>query len=213
LGGGVSFCLSFFCLGRVCSELYSRSAIRESKRISNPGCYATNTQLLLAPLLPYIDSAPTVFGVSGYSGAGTSSGQNPKVPPETLAGGIRPYSLTDHIHEREAGHHLSRLAGGRDVTVAFVPTVAPWFQGIISTVSVPLNKELRASDVRQLFQEKYEGEKLVEVVAGVPEIKDIAGKNGFKAGGFQMHSSGKRVVLVVRRWNFFSLTTAGHEEC
>jgi N-acetyl-gamma-glutamyl-phosphate reductase / acetylglutamate kinase len=141
-----------------------------------------------------------VFGVSGYSGAGTSGGQNPKIPPETLAGGIQPYALTDHIHEREAGHHLSRLAG-RDVTVAFIPTVAPWFQGIISAVSVPLNKTLRASDVRQLYQEKYDGEKLVEIVTGVPEIKDIAGKNGFKAGGFQVHSSGKRVVVVVRSFS------------
>lgn len=59
------------------SELYGREQTKQSKRISNPGCYATNTQLLLAPLLPYLDpvQAPTIFGVSGYSGAGTKSGQ------------------------------------------------------------------------------------------------------------------------------------------
>lgn len=58
-------------------ELYDRSLTQSSKRVSNPGCYATNNQLLLAPLMPYLDpvQAPTVFGVSGYSGAGTKSGQ------------------------------------------------------------------------------------------------------------------------------------------
>ncbi len=34
--------------------------------------------MLLAPLMPYIDPSnpPTVFGVSGYSGAGTKTGSN-----------------------------------------------------------------------------------------------------------------------------------------
>ena len=60
-----------------CIELYNREAAKTSTRISNPGCYATNNQLLLAPLMPYLDRTqmPSVFGVSGYSGAGTKSGE------------------------------------------------------------------------------------------------------------------------------------------
>ena len=56
-------------------ELYSREAIRNAKLIANPGCYATNMQMLLAPLLPHTDLSrlPTVVGISGYSGAGTVS--------------------------------------------------------------------------------------------------------------------------------------------
>lgn len=194
------------------TELYSRQAIRDATLISNPGCYATNTQALLAPLAPYLDlsNPPTVFGVSGYSGAGTkaapagSSGSGgsktvPKITPEDLAGGIRPYALTDHIHEREASRHLSELLGpGHEdaLNVAFVPTVAPWFQGIISTVSAPLNKKLTAKDVRNIFEEFYAKDELVQIGMQVPEIKDISLKHGIKIGGFQVHSSGKRVVIV-----------------
>jgi N-acetyl-gamma-glutamyl-phosphate reductase/acetylglutamate kinase len=56
--------------------------------------------------------------MSGYSGAGTVAGAQgvdgrpatvPKVSAESLEDGVRPYSLTDHIHEREAGVHLSDL--------------------------------------------------------------------------------------------------------
>lgn len=191
------------------TELYSRDAVRQSKRISNPGCYATSTQLLIAPLLKYLQpgALPTVFGVSGYSGAGTTTGPNdptgrpttvPKVPAESLHGGLRPYSLTDHIHEREAGRHLSALLpSGSNPKVAFVPAVAPWFSGIQSVLSMPLNGKVTAKNVRELYEEKYEGEKLIKVLKGVPDLKDYEGKHGWVVGGFQVHSEGDRAVVVV----------------
>ncbi|KAG8796607.1 hypothetical protein FRC12_016594 [Ceratobasidium sp. 428] len=190
-------------------ELYNREALRKASRISNPGCYATSTQLLLAPLLPYLapGSIPTVMGISGYSGAGTQAGQKdakgrpttvPKVSGESLKGGMRPYALTDHIHEREAGHHLSSLASS-PVSVGFVPSVAPWFSGILSIASVPLKDTLRASDVRKLYEERYGGERLIrvkDVSAGVVELADVQDKHGWTVGGLQVHSGGKRVVVT-----------------
>ncbi|KAF4610119.1 hypothetical protein D9613_010482 [Agrocybe pediades] len=189
-------------------ELYGRDAIRQAKRIANPGCYATSSQLLIAPLINYIKpgALPTIFGVSGYSGAGTvmekdASGKPisvPKVTPEILGGGVKPYSLTNHIHEREAGHHLSTLLGeGADkLKVAFVPSVAPWFSGIISTVSIPLKDTMTARDVAQLFEEKYKGEKLITIQKDVVQLKDVEGKHGWSVGGFQMSVEGDRVVIV-----------------
>ena len=148
-------------------ELYGRDAIRAAKRISNPGCYATSSQLLVAPLLRYLKPGvwPTVFGVSGYSGAGTVAGPAapdgrpttaPKVSAESLAGGLRSYALTDHIHEREAGRHLAKLLRDPEagMKVAFIPTVAPWFSGIQSVMSMPLRESVSAQDVRQAYEER-----------------------------------------------------------
>ncbi|OSD07681.1 acetylglutamate kinase ARG6 [Trametes coccinea BRFM310] len=189
-------------------ELYGRDAIRASKRISNPGCYATSSQLLIAPLLKHLKSEawPTVFGVSGYSGAGTVTGPTdpdgrpttvPKVTPESLHGAIRPYALTDHIHEREAGRHLSRLlAAGAGMKLAFVPSVAPWFSGIISVLSMPLAGKVSAREVRALYEERYAGEKLVRVRNEVPTLPDIENQHGWTVGGFQVHSEGDRAVVV-----------------
>ena len=193
-------------------------------RISNPGCYATSSQLLIAPLLPHLDVRipPSVFGVSGYSGAGTKAGQKsesgrpttaPKVTPQDLAGGIRPYSLTDHIHEREAGHHLSGLlpSGSAPLRLAFIPTVAPWFSGIISILSAPLNHGLKATDVRELYAQKYGQERLITIQSTVPSLQEIEGYHGWRTGGFQVHSSGKRVVVVVTTielsWSIHPLNT------
>lgn len=102
-------------------ELVSRSEIARATRISNPGCYATAAQLGIAPLIPYLSGQPTTFGVSGYSGAGTKP--SPKNDVQHLTNNIVPYSLTDHIHEREISFQLN-------TSVAFIPHVAVWFQGI-----------------------------------------------------------------------------------
>ncbi|TXT13227.1 hypothetical protein VHUM_01628 [Vanrija humicola] len=189
-------------------ELYGREEAKTSSRISNPGCYATNTQLLLAPLLPFLDQAqaPSVFGVSGFSGAGTKSGEKdaegrpktvPKISAEDLKGGVRPYALTDHIHERESSTHLrSLLPQPSEFQLSFIPNVAPWFSGIISVLNAPLAKSMRASDIVELYENKYAGEPLVQILKGVPDVTEVEGKHGWRVGGVQVHSSGKRVVVV-----------------
>lgn len=107
-------------------ELVDRSRIAKATRISNPGCYATAAQLGIAPLLAHLGGTPTVFGVSGYSGAGTKPSAKNDV--ENLKNNIIPYSLTDHIHEREVSTQLG-------YQVAFIPHVAAWFQGIHVSIS------------------------------------------------------------------------------
>jgi len=167
-------------------ELVNRSDIAKATRIANPGCYATAAQLGIAPLVPFLGGQPTIFGVSGYSGAGTKP--SPKNDVENLANNIIPYSLTDHIHEREISSQLG-------VEVAFVPHVAMWFQGIHHTISMPLKEKMTSRDIRNLYQERYAGERLVKVIGESPSVKAISGKHGVEIGGFGVHSSGKRVVV------------------
>ncbi|EPS36867.1 hypothetical protein H072_9500 [Dactylellina haptotyla CBS 200.50] len=167
-------------------ELIKRETIAQATRISNPGCYATAAQLAIAPMIDNIDGPPTVFGVSGYSGAGTKP--SPKNDVNNLKDNLVAYSLTDHIHERE----ISRQLG---VDVGFMPHVAVWFQGIHHTVNIPLKKQMTSREIRNLFQDRYAGEKLVKVVGEAPSVKKISGKHGVEIGAFAVHSSGKRVVV------------------
>jgi N-acetyl-gamma-glutamyl-phosphate reductase / acetylglutamate kinase len=167
-------------------ELVDRSRIAKATRISNPGCYATAAQLGIAPLIPHLGGQPTVFGVSGYSGAGTKP--SPKNDVQNLTNNIIPYSLTDHIHEKEISSQLQQ-------DIAFVPHVAVWFQGIHHTISIPLRKEMTSRDIRTLYQDRFAGEKLVKITGEPPLVKNIAGRHGVEIGGFAVHSSGKRVVI------------------
>ncbi|PLN86141.1 protein arg-6, mitochondrial precursor [Aspergillus taichungensis] len=167
-------------------ELVNRSTIAKATRISNPGCYATAAQIGIAPLVPFLSGQPTIFGVSGYSGAGTKP--SPKNDVEFLTNNIIPYSLTGHIHEKEIGYQLG-------ASVAFVPHVAVWFQGIHHTISIPLKEKMSSREVRNLFHERYAGEKLVKIVGEPPLVKDIAGRHGVEVGGFAVDATGTRAVI------------------
>jgi len=167
-------------------ELVTRSKLAKATRISNPGCYATAAQLGISPLVPHLGGDPTIFGVSGYSGAGTKP--SPKNDTEQLRDNLMPYSLTDHVHEREIGVQLG-------VSVGFIPHVASWFQGIHHTINIPLNKEMSSRDIRNLYQDRYAGERLIKIVGEAPLVKNISGKHGVEIGGFGVHSLGKRVVI------------------
>jgi N-acetyl-gamma-glutamyl-phosphate reductase len=165
----------------------TRAEAAGRKRISNPGCYATAMQLALAPLCGDLAGPATCFGVSGWSGAGTSPSD--KNDPDKLRDNLMPYSLIGHIHEKEVRRQLGQ-------PVEFMPAVAPHFRGITMTVNAHLLRELEPAALRQRYQDFYRGEKLVEVVDEVPWVSKIAGRHGAQVGGFTLSPDGRRVVLV-----------------
>lgn len=169
-------------------ELNDRKAIAQAKKISNPGCYATAAQVAIAPLKEYISGTPSIFGVSGYSGAGTKP--SPKNDVNLLSNNLIPYSLTDHVHEKEISSQLG-------LQVAFTPHVAQWFQGISHTINIPIKKgSLTSREIRNIYQDRYQGEKLITISGEAPLVKDISGKHGVVVGGFAVNSNEDRVVIV-----------------
>ncbi len=65
-------------------------------------------QLAIAPLKDLLAAPPACFGVSGYSGAGTTPSD--RNDPEKLRDNLMPYALVGHTHEREVTQP-SRRAG------------------------------------------------------------------------------------------------------
>ncbi|RDS85597.1 N-acetyl-gamma-glutamyl-phosphate reductase [Dyella psychrodurans] len=165
----------------------TRDKWRGEKRISNPGCYATAIQLSIAPLKDLLAAPPVCFGVSGYSGAGTTPSD--KNNPEKLRDNLMPYSLTGHTHEKEASRHLG-------IPVEFMPHVAPHFRGLTVTTNLYLSRPLKREDVQARFQHAYGAEKLVRVLDEAPWVSQVAGKHHAEVGGFAMSDDGKRVVVV-----------------
>lgn len=54
---------------------------------------------------------------------------------------------------------------------------------------------MTSREVRNIYQDRYAGEKLVKVIGESPLVKNIAGRHGVDVGGFAVHSSGRRVVV------------------
>eukprot|EP00949_MAST-11_sp_MAST-11-sp1_P004536 g4536.t1 len=170
----------------------NRSQLAGSMRISNPGCYATGAQVGLLPLVengvlaPF--HKPRVFGVSGYSGAGTNPSD--KNNPDVLRENLLPYALTGHIHEREISSQLG-------VQVAFMPHVAPHFRGIGLTLSADLSTSTTASDLQSMYEEFYSDEPLINVSSDAPQVSNIAGEHSVDVGGFSVNEDGTHAVLHV----------------
>jgi len=157
------------------------------RRISNPGCYATAMQLAIAPLKGSLVAPPVCFGVSGYSGAGTTPSD--KNNPAKLRDNLMPYALVGHVHEREVTRQLG-------MPVEFLPYVAPHFRGITMTVNLWLDQAATAEAVKARYSEFYAGERLVRIVDDAPWVSHIAGQHHAEVGGFAVAPGGKRVVVV-----------------
>ena len=165
----------------------TRTRYTGQRRISNPGCYATAMQLAIAPLKDRLAAPPTCFGVSGYSGAGTTPSD--KNDPEKLRDNLMPYALVDHVHEREVTRQLG-------LPVEFMPHVAPHFRGITMTVNLWLQLATKRDEVLALYRDFFAGEPLVHVVDEAPWVSAIAGRHHVDIGGFAVAPGGKRVVVV-----------------
>lgn len=165
----------------------TRKGYAGQKRISNPGCYATAMQLAIAPLKDLLAAPPACFGVSGYSGAGTTPSD--KNDPQKLRDNLMPYALTGHTHEKEASFRLG-------VPVDFMPHVAPHFRGLTVTVNLHLSHVMKREEILARFHAAYAAEKLVTVIDEAPWVSRIAHRHDAQIGGFTLAADGKRVVIV-----------------
>jgi N-acetyl-gamma-glutamyl-phosphate reductase len=164
-----------------------RTKIQGAKHISNPGCYATAMQLAIAPLRPWITGPVNTFGVSGYSGAGTTP--SPKNDPEVLRDNLYPYSLTNHMHEREVARQL-------DIQLFFMPHVAPFFRGVTCTTSVMFAEPHSLEEVTAAFEKAFGDEPLVKLKKEAPLVRDIMNQHHVEIGGITMSPDNKHAVIV-----------------
>ncbi len=166
----------------------TRASLRNASRIANPGCYATAMQLALHPFRELLAQAPQCFGVSGYSGAGTSP--SPRNDPELLRDNLMPYQLTGHLHEREVSHHLGH-------PVQFFPHVAPFFRGISITLNLTLSRPIDLEEAVGRLRDAYCDEPLIALYGtAIPWIRQVVGRPLAILGGVEVTDGGRRLVLI-----------------
>ena len=163
-----------------------RDEIRQSRRIANPGCYATAMQLALLPLRDMLDGPPACFGVSGFSGAGTTP--SPRNDPERLANNLMPYAPIGHIHEREVSRHLAQR-------VRFMPHVAGFFRGISMTISARLRTPHSRDSIEALYRAYWDKETLVHLGDDIPQVARNVGMHHACVGGWQLSDDGHDLVV------------------
>jgi len=146
-----------------------RQLIKESKRVTNPGCHATAFILSVYPLVAQ-KIMPTNYPVTcqsltGYSGGGKAlidkyeqnDGRNDftKAP--------RPYSLTlNHKHLPEM-----TIRTGLEEAPVFVPILGNNYEGLAVMVPIHtkmLSKQMTAKNIHEVLSEHYRNQKFVKVM-------------------------------------------------
>lgn len=145
-----------------------RQAIREGKRIANPGCHATGFISVTAPLvrmgiLPK-DYPVSFFSLTGYSGGGKkmiADYENEGRAEQLSAPGI--YGLTlKHKHVPE----MTMMTGLEQAPV-FLPVVDDYYKGMAGTLMLQnrlLNGAPTAEEICARLQEYYADEHFVTVL-------------------------------------------------
>jgi len=162
----------------------NRAALRGARRIANPGCYSTAAQLALWPFHDIIERAH-IFGVSGYSGAGSTPSK--KNDLAVLRDNLLPYDLVGHTQEKE-------MAQQSGLDVRFLPHVAPFFRGISCTIAIDLKREIALDEAQTLLTRTWQHEQLIDVSDDEPLVAHARGRHTVGLGGLRVQ--GRRLVVV-----------------
>lgn len=165
---------------------HNREALAGATNIANPGCYATAMQLALGALTDLLAAPPHCFGISGYSGAGTTPSD--KNNPDKLVNNILPYAPFDHVHEREVSVQLGR-------PVRFMPHVAQFFRGIHMTVAATLDADVTPGEIGERYRARYANEPLVRVSEQTPWVAANTGLHHACVGGWRVRQETRELVV------------------
>jgi N-acetyl-gamma-glutamyl-phosphate reductase len=155
---------------------WARDEVRESRRISNPGCYPTATLLGLLPFATsgLIRGPVIVDALSGVSGAGRSAQDH--LLFSHLDSCATAYGTTQHRHIPEMERGLSGF-GGTEVSLSFTPHLVPMARGLLVTARAPLSGRLSDDQALEVLHDAYDAEPFVHVVSGWPLTKAVSGSN------------------------------------
>ncbi len=154
-------------------ELIGNEAIKNSKRIANPGCHASGFVALVKPLVDAgiipEDALLSCFSLTGYSGGGKGMiAQYEEENRDPFLGAPRQYALAQaHKHLKEMG----AVCGLKNAPI-FSPVVGDFYSGM--EVSIGLHKsQINGSleDIKKVYSDIYKG-KIVKFI-------DVKSEEGF----------------------------------
>lgn len=178
----------------------NRDKIKDAKLIGNPGCYPTTVILGLAPLLEkgLIELDGIIADCkSGASGAGRGASVANLL--SEAGDNFKAYGVSGHRHHPEISEHLSEIAG-KQVGLTFVPHLVPMIRGMFSTIYVKIKPEAREVDFQALFEERYAGERFIDVmpVGSMPETRTVRASNDLRIALSRPGGGDTLIVLVVQ---------------
>ena len=153
----------------------SREAIKKSKYIANPGCFATSIELGLLPLAS-VNQLPediSVFGVTGSTGAGQKPTNDTHFSNRN--NNLSNYKVFTHQHLGEIHETLVKAGAKNSFDIAFVPVRGCHSRGIISDIVIRTDRSVE--EIVALYKNYYNGHPFVCVSDEPLYMKQVVNTN------------------------------------
>lgn len=169
----------------------NRDRIRTSRRIANPGCFATALQLALLPLAAAgeLDAEIHINAVTGSTGAG-------QAPSATThfswrSNNVSYYKAFRHQHLAEIQRSLRQAQPGFDGEVLFLPVRGNFTRGIFA--GTYLRSDRAEADLVELYTDYYASHPFTYLATTNPHLKQVVNTN---KGLVYLEKHDHRVLIV-----------------
>ena len=152
---------------------FNREKIKQSKSISNPGCFATAIQIGLLPLLVnnLIKNDIHVNAITGSTGAGKISSDTNNF--NWRNNNLSIYKPFNHQHLNEIYQTLNIL--GNNSKIYFVPYRGNFTRGIFTSIYMKLDHEIK--DIEIIYKDFYKNHPFTFLSKNDINLKEVINTN------------------------------------
>lgn len=169
--------------------------VRGSKFISNPGCYATATELSLIPLIreDIVDLDKIIVDAkSGLTGAGKTLTESSHFV--NVYENYATYKLNEHQHIPEIVQMLRQFQPNLE-QIQFSTSLLPVRRGIVVTAYLQVKGEMDQKRIAKLYHAAYEDKPFVRIQEGLPDLHQVLYSN-YTDIGFTYNPTTKTVTVM-----------------
>lgn len=153
----------------------NRRAICHSRRVANPGCFATCIQLGLLPLAKHLMLTDDIMvnAITGSTGAGVRPGATSHFSWRN--NNISVYKAFEHQHVPEIRQSLKQLQNSFEADVDFIPYRGDFPRGIFATIVV--KSKVSIEELTRIYEEYYAEDSFVHIVEQNIDLKQVVNTN------------------------------------
>ncbi len=153
----------------------NKNQIQQSKRIANPGCFATAIQLALLPLAKaqLIQNEVHIHAITGSTGAGQSLSETSHFSWRN--NNISVYKAFNHQHLAEIGQSLRQLQPNHAKALNFIPVRGDFTRGIFASMYV--HCDWNETQLNELYHDFYRDAAFTVVTKQNPHLKQVVNTN------------------------------------
>ncbi|MBP3303474.1 MAG: N-acetyl-gamma-glutamyl-phosphate reductase [Muribaculaceae bacterium] len=153
-----------------------RDAIRNCRKLANPGCFATAIQLALLPLAAsgmLKNGEVHVTGITGSTGAGVKPGATTHFSWRN--NNLSVYKAFEHQHLKEIKMTLGALQDGIEPDISFIPVRGDFARGIF--VMADITTGMSIGEAVGMYRDFYAGAAFTFVSDRPVDLKQVVNTN------------------------------------